>query len=289
MRTRRGASIKIFLPSGSTDGIWAVDLSNWTGHALVAPRSSFGDLMARDEVNGPGVYVLVGPGESAAKAARIYIGEADVLRTRLKQQHGDKDFWTRAIVFTARDASLNKARVKYIESRLVEMAFDSERAEVVNAATPKRPALSEADVAEVEGFIDEMLVIYPVLGLTAFEPVQGSGDQEGNGDVFLLKGPQTDASGAEAADGFVVFAGSKGRTAQVPSIDEYALALRASLQAEGVLRPEGDHLVLTRDCLFASPSTAAMVLLGRNSNGRTEWKTEDGLTLKQHQDRLAQG
>lgn len=284
MSSRRGASIKIFLPSGSTDGIWAVDLSNWTGHALVAPRSSFLDLMARDELSGPGVYVLVGPGESAAKSARIYVGEADVLRTRLKQQEGDKDFWTRAIVFTARDASFNKARVKYIESRLIEMALNSGRAEVVNAATPKRPALSEADVAEVEGFIDEMLVIYPVLGLTAFESVQSGGGKDGSGPVFLLKGASTDASGAETADGFVVFAGSKGRAAHVPSIHEYGLALRDSLLAEGAVSLEGDHLVLTRDCLFPSPSTAAMVLLGRTSNGRKEWKTVDGLTLREHQE-----
>ena len=284
MSSRRGASIKIFLPNGSTVGIWAVDLSNWTGHALLAPRSSFLDLMAREELNGPGVYVLLGPGESAAKSTRIYVGEADVLRTRLKQQQGDKDFWTRAIIFTTRDASFNKARVKYIESRLIEMALEFGRAEVANSAMPKRPALSEADIAEVEGFIDKMLVIYPVLGVTAFERVQTKEDRDGDAPIFLLKGADTDASGAETADGFIVFAGSKGRATHVPSIHEYGVALRESLLVEGAIRLEGDHLVFTKDCLFASPSTAAMVLLGRTSNGRKEWKTDEGLTLRQHQE-----
>ena len=284
MSSRRGASIKIFLPNGSTDGIWAVDLSNWTGHALVAPRSSFLDLMAREELNGPGVYVLVGPGESAAKSTRIYVGEADVLRTRLKQQQGDKDFWTRVIIFTARDASFNKARVKYIESRLIEMAIEFGRVEVANSATPKCPALSEADVAEVEGFIDQMLVIYPVLGLTAFEHVQARESQDGSGPTFSLKGVDTEASGAETADGFIVFAGSRGRASHVPSVHGYALALRESLLTDGAILQEGNQLIYTRDCLFASPSTAAMVLLGRTSNGRKEWKTDEGLTLKQHQE-----
>lgn len=35
--------------------------------------------------------------------------------------------------------------------------------------------------------------------------------------------------------------------------------------------------------MFFSPSTAAMVMLGRTANGRVEWKTGDGRTLKQLQ------
>ena len=46
---------------------------------------------------------------------------------------------------------------------------------------------------------------------------------------------------------------------------------------------DADGFVFTQDYLFASPSTAAGVILGRASNGRTEWKTTDGTTLKQLQ------
>jgi len=35
---------------------------------------------------------------------------------------------------------------------------------------------------------------------------------------------------------------------------------------------------------FNSPSTAAGMLLGRTANGRTEWKTADGHTLKSIQE-----
>lgn len=37
---------------------------------------------------------------------------------------------------------------------------------------------------------------------------------------------------------------------------------------------------LTEDYVFPSPSTAAMVLLGRTANGRVEWKSIEGNTLK---------
>ena len=33
--------------------------------------------------------------------------------------------------------------------------------------------------------------------------------------------------------------------------------------------------------LFTSPSLAAAVVMGRNANGRTEWKTNEGITIKQ--------
>lgn len=42
------------------------------------------------------------------------------------------------------------------------------------------------------------------------------------------------------------------------------------------------------DYAFASPSTAARVLLGRSSNGRQEWKTRDGRSLKEVQESESQ-
>ncbi len=49
---------------------------------------------------------------------------------------------------------------------------------------------------------------------------------------------------------------------------------------KGVLVPDGDHLLFIQDFRFASPSTAAGVLVGSAANGRTAWKTSDGKTLK---------
>ena len=283
MSSQRGSSIKIFLPKGTTDGLWVVDLSNWTGRALVAPRSRAASLLEREELSGPGVYILIGPADSAAKADQIYIGEADVLRTRLKQ-HGDKDFWTRTIIFVALDASLNKARIKYLESRLVYLATEADRSEVANSAAPKLPALSESDMAEVEGFLEEMLVIYPVLGVKSFEQAQTWAESGRDTTIFHLKGAETDAKGAAVVDGFVVFGGSLGRASHVPSIHEYGIALRQSLIADGTIVEEGAHLRFVKDHIFSSPSTAAMVLFGRTSNGRVDWKTSAGQTLKDSQD-----
>lgn len=37
-----GTSIRIFLANGGADGVWVVEKSNWTGKALMAPRTWYG-------------------------------------------------------------------------------------------------------------------------------------------------------------------------------------------------------------------------------------------------------
>lgn len=95
-----GASIRIFLADGGADGVWVVEKSNWTGMALMAPRTRYKDL--RPRLAGPGVYLLVGPTESGVPAQKVYIGETDDLPGRLDSHNAKKDFWNRAIVFTSK-------------------------------------------------------------------------------------------------------------------------------------------------------------------------------------------
>lgn len=59
--------------------------------------------------------------------------------------------------------------------------------------------------------------------------------------------------------------------------------LRKKLIEDEVIKMEQDKpdkLVFSRDYLFSSPSTAAMVVMGRSANGLQEWKTADGRNLK---------
>lgn len=275
-----GTSIRIFLADGVADGVWVVEKSNWTGKALMAPRTRYSGLRARRDLDGPGVYVLVGPTESGLLPSRVYIGETDDLPGRLDSHNKDKDFWNRAIVFTSKDENLNKAHIRYLEARLIALASAARRAELDNGNAGSLPPLSEADTAEAEAFLAEMLLIYPVLGVQVFQKAE----QQPSSSVRLhLIGKDTKAEGTETPDGFVVHAGSVARAAAVPSIHTYATQLRTALADKGLFVEDGKHLRLTEDYVFASPSTAAMVMLGRTANGRVEWKTAEGQTLKELQ------
>ncbi len=277
MAEPRGVTIRLFLVEGVPDGLWTVEKSNWTGVGLMCPRGSYPKARVREELARPGVYVLVGPSDQIAGRSRIYVGEADVLSKRLDQHVKDKGFWTRAIVFTSKDQNLNKAHVRYLESQLVRRAQDVERVEVENSTIPAAPSLSESEAAEMDAFLDEMLSIYPVLDLRAFDRIERGAPSAVR---LFAKGPNAKAEGEATSDGFVVYAGSVARAREVPSATPFVTGLRGLLSAEGVLEPYGPlGLRFTRDYLFSSPSAAASAVLARNANGRTEWKNGQGQTL----------
>lgn len=284
MSTSLGFSVRIFIPTGEPEGLRIVEKSNWTGHGLVFPRAQFVEARRRPELKRTGVYVLWGPSESG-QLPRVYVGEGEVVLPRLEQHMRQKEFWTHAAVFTSKDQNLNKAHVQYLEARLVALAAEAKRAELDNGNVPQLPALSEADRADAEGFLNDLLLCLPVVGMSLFEKAGASGLPALE---LLLRAKGIEARGLDGAEGFVVRAGSQAVKEEVPSIHAYMADLRRSLLAQGVMEPTSTGYRLTQDYIFNSPSTAAGVLLGRPANGRTEWKHADGRTLKQIQDEAAE-
>ncbi len=78
----------------------------------------------------------------------------------------------------------------------------------------------------------------------------------------------------------MVLKGSRGRVDNVASIQGTSnQRFRDQLVTEGIMTVRDGMLVFTRDHLFASPSMAAMALMGRSANGWLEWKSPQGKTL----------
>lgn len=280
------ATIRIFLADGTPLGIRVIEKSNWTGRGTDFARSDWVRARSRDDFGKPGVYVLTGVTDDGQP--RVYVGEADVLVTRLNQHFAGpqaKEFWTRAVAFTSKDENLNKAHVRYLESRLVGIALAAKRAKVENTNQPAAPSLSEYDRAEAEAFLEEMLSVYPLLGVEAFTPAATTPSLDR--PMLYLKVKAVEARGQEVPEGFVVFQGSRASKDETGVIHAFLRTQRAQLLGSGVLAPDAAGLVLTQDYTFGSPSTASGVLLGRNSNGRVEWRDGAGATLKKLQEKQA--
>ena len=280
--TRRGFSVHVFAPSGDPSGIKVIEKDNWTGRGLVIPRAMFAEARARDELSRTGVYLLVGPSESFS-LPMLYLGEGDPVRPRLDQHASKKDFWTHAVVFTSKDQNLNKAHVQHLESRLVSLARSAKRTVLDNGNEPKPPTLSEADTAAVESFLDDVLLCLPILGFSYFDATPDSAPST---IELLLRAKGIEAKGYETAAGFVVRKGSAavGEDKLTPSMQPFMKSLRDELIRSGVLAPNNAGFSMTQDYVFSSPSTAAAVCLARNANGRTEWKTAEGRSLKDIQE-----
>ena len=275
----------LYLADGTPAGLRIIEKSNWTGRGLDFARADWPRVKAREDFGRPGVYVLRGLGDDGQM--RVYIGEADELRSRLTQHFSgpsSKDFWERAVAFTSKDENLNKAHVRFLESRLVALGHEAKRAALENGNVPAAPSLSESDRAEAETFLEEMLVIYPLLGIDAFTPPPKGADPS---EQLELHGRGIAARGRDAAEGFIVYEGSTAAANEVASLHEYIRKVRANLRASGVLVMDGAHLKLVQDYTFSSPSTAAATLLGRSANGRTAWKDAKGRSLREIQEAAA--
>ncbi len=276
MSTNQPYSIKIFLPGGDPDGLRIIEKSGWSGSGLVVPRSLFAEAKQRKELGRTGVYVLVGPPEESG-LPRIYVGEGDPIRPRLESHAGKKDFWTSCIAFSSKDENLNKAHVQYLEARLITLAKKAKRCTLENSNEPQMPSLSEADAADAEGFLKEMMLCFPLLGVPVFTAATAVPKA---GIELVLKAKGIQACGMETSQGFLVRGGSVAAQPEVPSCPEYLREIRTALLANGVLQLSEKGYLFTQDYLFSSPSNAAGTVLARSANGLVEWKTKNGKTLK---------
>jgi len=276
--------IRVFVPTGDPDGLRIVEKSNWPGVGVVFNRTNYKEVVGRIEFDKTGVYVLVGNSDDSILPT-VYVGEGDPVKNRLNQHHGKKDFWDWAVFFVAKDDSLNKAHVQHLEAELLRLARVAKQCKLDNGQEPLPPTLSEAETAFVESFLQDMLSIFPLLGLGVFEKAETTRKPN---EMLIIESKGIKASGYEDAKGFVVVKGSQLVKAETHTIHQYMATLRKDLLAQGVVVDHGQNYVFAQDQVFGSPSTAAGVILGRTANGRIEWTTPGGKTLKQIQESAAE-
>lgn len=274
-----GKTIKIFLIDGDPNGRMSCELSNWSGKAYKIPRIKIKDCTDRDDLTSTGVYLLFGKDEEGKD--QVYIGEAESILKRLNQQLTQKDFWNEAIVFISKDENLNKAHIKYLENRLHDIAKSANRYKVDNSIIPTQSSISESDRAEMEEFIEYIKMLVNTLGHKVFDEKREFKSKQKQ-ETFVIKAARgADGQGAPTSDGFVVFKNSKAAATIVNSMIPNFIRYRQKLIDEGVLVDKGEYFEFSDDYIFSSPSTAAVMVMGRNANGLTEWKNNDGKSLKE--------
>lgn len=275
------ATIKLYLPLGDPKKVRTAEISNWSGKAVAAPRTDLEHLLARPELVNPGIYFLLGSDPETGDSV-AYVGEAEVVRDRLKQHKG-KEFWTSAITFVSKDENLTKAHIRYLEGRILAEASAIGRYKITNAAS-SGAKLPEADQQEMEVFLERVAQLLPVLGTELLTPIAPSGKLTPPGDLLYCKVKSIEAKGLRSPNGFVVLSGSESVLKDregAKTHGAWIVALRAKLLADGSLKQSGNRLVFVKDVEFSSPSAAAAVVMGGNAAGPVAWKDSQGRTLKE--------
>ena len=251
-----GKTIRVYLVDGSSTGPIIAEVINWTGQVMVVPRAQLSELARREELQRVGVYLLIGP-DTETLQDRVYIGEGDDVFSRLKSHDKDesKEFWTRALTVTSKDFNLTKAHGRYLESRLVEAAASSRRAIVTNVVTPPPKTLPEPDVADMEYFIEQIRLIFPVLGVDVLRPLPTRVTDAAvyATPLLLLREVGVVAKAREIDGQFIVLKGSTARRQHQPSWEAY-VAWRDNFVAEGKLVVKDDTFFSNSLKTWSSPA-----------------------------------
>ncbi|OXS15709.1 methionine sulfoxide reductase A [Zobellella denitrificans] len=293
-----GRTIRIYLDDGSITGIRHAEIVNWTGQAISAPRTQLKALAGWPESNKPGVYFLFGIDDDSGSQA-VYIGEAENVLERLGQHLTGKDFWNEVVFFTSKDENLTKSHVKYLESRLVELASAANRYVLLNGNNPQLPSLPRGDRDSMEEFIGNLRTLLGVIGHKALEPVARhekvkqeqvlipNPAEASTEQGFTLNHKKLKANAIVNNEGIVVLQGSELSAKVNNSLAEGYRKLRQQLQDNDIIADANGRLIFTRDQLFTSPSQAAAIIVGYPMNGRTCWIDKQGRSIKDLEEQTA--
>lgn len=255
------------------------EIFNWTGHVLLTPRIRLAEALKRTEAGYTGVYILLGYSEGS-NLVRAYIGESEDVSERIRNHDSNRDWWTQAVLITSAANSLNKAHVKYLESRLVEEAKRAGRMNLENGNTPPRPSLSESAEANMEQFVDYVLTVLPAIRVDGFlvktrvasesqTSPQPLTDPAAKFSLRLANG-EVNATAYLRNGEFVVQPGSIGRPHWI-GVEHNYQKLFDELVESGVYAEDGPYRKFTKAVAFTSPSAAGAVLNGRATAGPIAW------------------
>ena len=289
-----GKKLTVFMIDGTEYGPRLAEIGNWVGKAIYSTRSSVSKVINREEFDNPGIYCLKGEPNDNAFEESIYIGEAENIRSRLKQHLSDpKKEFSELIFFVSKDELLTKTQIKYLESRMVQLAIQAKSAKVENGNIPSLPTLHEADISDMEYFLEQIRLILPIMGFkflissTANSEERNSYEEkETIHQTYLIKTRTFRAEMVETNQGYIVKKGSEAKKDLSNSCTETYRNMRRKLLETQILVDRNGKLEFSEDTVFNSPSAASNMVLGRNSNGFTEWVTKSGETYKEVQEQI---
>lgn len=286
----RGRSINFYLMDGTPTGRIKCTLANWTGLAYRIPRNDLDLCKERSDLKQSGVYFLFGETDQTEDSV-VYIGQAGARKNgegilyRLQEHKRDesKDYWTEAVVFTTSNNSFGPTEISYLENRFRNMAVSVKRYIVKNGNDPTSGNVTEEKESELEEFIDNAKIVMGSFGYKLFVPLlqipelepKSMGTISETDQEFSITRSGANAKSRVTNEGIVVLSGSQIRIDLVPSCPDSTKNARKK-NAEFI----SESGILLKNILFRTPSGAAAFVLGAPVNGNLEWKTSDGLPLK---------
>lgn len=287
---KKSKNFNLFLMDGDVTGRIKCTLSNWTGLAYKIPRSFLDKCKDRQDLKQSGVYFLFGKNNNDED--EVYIGQAGIRKNgegvlfRVSEHLKDETYFIDVVILTTQNNSFGPTEISYLENRFTNLAKETDRFIVKNGNEPNPGNVTEEKESELEDFVEYSKMVLGVLGYKVFVPLVKNECNPKNEEseqrrlYFSRKIKRSNrtinAQCIYTSEGFVVLKGSMIEENDSKSILNSIKALRVRCQANGDIISG----LLQKNYLFNSPSYAAAFVLGMNTNGKVDWKTKDGITLK---------
>lgn len=285
-----GKNFNLFLMDGDVTGRIKCTLSNWTVLAYKIPRSHLDKCKERQDLKQSGVYFLFGRNDNNEEV--VYVGQAGIRKNgegvlfRVTEHLKDKEYFSDAVILTTQNNSFGPTEISYLENKFTNLAREIERFKVRNENEPNAGNVIEEKESELEDFVVYSKMVLGVLGYKIFVPLikteKDNNIVENTAETLLYLHSKSKKSNRtikatckRTNEGFVVLKGS-----MIEEIDYFSIP--TTLKEKRANCKKRKDIVdgkLYKNMLFDSPSYASMFVLGRSSNGRTDWKTKDGMTL----------
>ena len=275
-------TIQIFLPDGDPKGIKVATIRTRNIEVIYFSRNNLENLYkTMEKRNKVGIYFLIGLNEEKDQD-EIYVGEAEDVVIRLEQHNKSKDFWQRGYFVVDNNGLLTKSHVKYLENFTYNKIKEADKIILNNGNEPTKSYVDETIEADLNGDIFETIevLLSLMIGDNIFEKIEKKSSKK-DGDIFVCKDSKgIYAEGKYLEDGFLVFKDAKISLNTSNSFGSGSgKTIRNNLISNNIITQKNDFYILNKDFLFKSPSSASSVILGRSSNGWTEWKNKENKTL----------
>lgn len=286
---KRGRQIRLFYVDGQHNGIVRAELMNWTGYVYAAPRSSLKQLLEKKDAHGSGIYFLISKSQELEGRYNVYVGETVNGIQRMQHHDYNKEFWDTVILVQCKDTTLTKTHCAYLEYQVYKFIKEKTLYQIENKQELKNYAgrLSDADISDMDTFLDNLSFVLPALGVNLFTPVVKISselntqlttiiDEEIEAEFFVSSRDKKVDGKAYIKEGiFYVRQGSTGKEQQALSQHNFIINQRQSLIDKGMIRVVDNKIEFTQDVSFTSTSTPAAILFGCPTSGPSTWKLLD--------------
>lgn len=269
----QGKTIKLFIRD---DGIKSAELTENSLCLYSGKLENLKILERENKISGPSVYILLSnPLESNNQ--KIYIGQSTNINRRFQSHKYDKDDFSHFIIFNGQ--VLKQAYLNYIEDvifqkakqNLIDTAIDTKQ------TNSKSIFLDEADKNDAKKVCDS--IIFMLKHLSTINLINPEKKSDSPIFYLTLQKPYNDKKAMlrKVDEGYVLLRGS---FIQPDIRDSFKCNdLRDKLINEKKMILQDKCFVATEDIPFSSCSTPASIVRGNSSNGKVEWKLENGTTL----------